>query len=111
MVAGADTTAVTTRWMAVGHSAATDSYGAGQEAARKAMEGGEPRLLLVFAGIGHDPHRLAEGIRAAAPGVPVIGCSTHGEINEGGPHDGTVVVTALGGTGFSVATSSVSEIS
>jgi hypothetical protein len=111
MVAGADTTAVTTRWMAVGHSAATDSYGAGQEAARKAVDGGEPRLLLVFAGIGHDPHRLAEGIRAAAPGVPVIGCSTHGEINEGGPHDGTVVVTALGGTGFSVATSSVSEIS
>ena len=81
------------------------------EATRGAVTGGEPQLLLVFAGIGHDPKRLAEGIQAAAPGVPVIGCSTHGEINAGGPHDGTVVVTALGGSGFSVATSSVSEIS
>jgi hypothetical protein len=111
MIASAETTAVQTRWMEVGHSASADSYQAGLEATRAAVTAGEPRLLLVFAGIGHDPQRLAEGIQAAAPGVPVIGCSTHGEINAGGPHDGTVVVTALGGSGFSVATSSASEIS
>jgi hypothetical protein len=97
--------------MAVGHSAAPDSYEAAVAATGMAVNGGEPRLLLVFAGISHDPKRLAEGIQAAAPGVPVIGCSTHGEINAGGPHDGTVVVTALGGDGFSVATASVSDIS
>lgn len=110
MSADAGTTEATTRWMAVGHSADPDSYAAGREATSAAIEGEEPRLLLVFAGIEHDPGRLAEGIRAAAPGVPVIGCSTHGEINAGGPHDGTVVVTALGGSGFSVSTASVAEI-
>lgn len=107
MTAGTETAVAADRWMAVGHSAATDSYEAGAEATRAAAGGGAPRLLLVFAGIGHDPRRLAEGVRAAAPGVPVIGCSTHGEIDAGGPHDGTVVVTALGGTGFSVATTAV----
>jgi len=111
MTSGVETAAArTTRWMAVGHSAATDSYDAAAEATRAAVTGDEPRLLLVFAGIGHDPRRLAEGIRQAAPGVPVIGCSTHGEINSGGPHDGSVVVTALGGAGFSVATTAVAEM-
>jgi hypothetical protein len=96
--------------MAVGRSLSTDSRTAGEEAARAALQGAEPKLLLVFAGIGHDPRRLAEGIRAAAPGVPVIGCSTHGEIDAGGPHDGSVVVTALGGPGFSVATTASGEL-
>jgi hypothetical protein len=100
----------TTRWMAVGHSVATDSYEASLEATRAAVEGDELRLLLVFAGVGHDPRRLAEGIAAVAPGVPVIGCSTHGEINPGGHYDDTVLVTALGGTGFSVATASAAEM-
>ena len=112
MGAGAGTAEVTTtRWMAVGHSSLADSYEAGLKAARAAVTGDEPQLLLVFAGISHSPRQLAEGSRAAAPDVPVIGCSTHGEINAGGPHDGTVVVTALGGRGFSVSTASVPQMS
>jgi len=103
-------TANATRWMAVGHSMVSDSYEAGTQATRAALEGDDPRLLLVFAGVDHDPRRLAEGIAAAAPGVPVIGCSTHGEISRDGHHDGTVVVTALGGPGFSVATASAAEM-
>lgn len=100
----------TDRWMAVGTSLSTDSYAAGLDAARGALEGPDPRLLLVFAGIEHDPHRLAAGIRDAAPGVPVLGCSTHGEINPGGPRDGSVVVAAFGGRGFSVSTAAVPQI-
>ncbi len=102
---------MTSRWMAVGASVAGDSYEAGREAAGAALDGPDPKLLVVFAGIEHDPRRLAEGIRAAAPGVPVLGCSTHGEINADGPRDGSVVVTALGGSGFSVSTVAVPEIS
>jgi hypothetical protein len=105
-----DTTHSSPRWMAVGTSLATDSYQAGQDATRDALEGPDPQLLLVFAGIGHDPQRLSEGIRSAAPGVPVIGCSTHGEINPNGPRDGSVVVTALGGAGFSVASAATAPI-
>lgn len=101
----------TTRWMAVGTSAEPDSFEAGRAAAAGALEGSDAKLLLVFAGIGHDPQRLAAGIRSMAPDVPVLGCSTHGEIHSGGPHDGSVVVTALGGTGFSVSTTAVSQIS
>jgi hypothetical protein len=101
----------TDRWMSVGASLASDSYEAAQAAARAALTGAEPKLFLVFAGIRHDPRRVAEGIRDVAPGVAVLGCSTHGEINPGGPHDGSVVVTALGGDGFTVSTTAVPEIS
>jgi len=100
-----------TRWMSVGNSVLGDSYEAGRQAAAQAITGEDPKLLLVFAAIGHDPERLAEGIEAAAPGVPMIGCSTHGEIHPDGPRDGSVVVTALGGAGFSVFTAAVAEIS
>ena len=99
------------RWMAVGSSSLEDSYEAGLAAARAAVTGTDAKLLLVFAAIGHDAARLAEGVRAAVPGVPVIGCSTHGEIEPGGPHDGSVVVTALGGPGFAVSTAAVPQIS
>ncbi|MGH9150292.1 MAG: FIST signal transduction protein, partial [Acidimicrobiales bacterium] len=47
---------------------------------------------------------LLAGIGAAAPGVPLVGCSTAGEIRSTGPGDAGVVITALGGDGFSVAT-------
>jgi hypothetical protein len=97
--------------MSVGTSFLSDSYEAARAAAEGALTGPEPKLILVFAGIVHDPQRLAEGLRAVAPGVPVLGCSTHGEINPGGPHDGSVVVTALGGSGFSVSTAAVPQIS
>jgi len=36
--------------------------------------------------------------------VPMVGCSTAGEISAAGPGDAGVVVTALGGPGFAVAT-------
>jgi hypothetical protein len=98
------------RWMAVGNSVLADSGAAVREAVEAALIGSEPKLLLVFAGIEHDPHQLAEGLKAAAPGVPVIGCSTHGEIDSAGPRDGTVVVTAIGGPGFTIATSAVAEL-
>ncbi|GAB7190073.1 FIST N-terminal domain-containing protein [Kineococcus sp. NUM-3379] len=94
------------RWMGVGRSAAADSRTAGLQATRAALTGEGPRLLVVLAGIDHDPAALSAGVAEAAPGVPVIGCSTHGEIGPGGPADGSVVVTALGGDGFSVSTAS-----
>ncbi len=92
------------RWMGVGRSDATDAYAAGAAATRGALRHHDPGLLLACFSIVHDPERLARGVADAAPGVPVIGCSTHGEIGPDGPRDGTVVVCAVGGAGFSVAT-------
>jgi hypothetical protein len=101
---------VTQRWMGVGRSSLSDSRAAGLQAATAAVTGPLPRLLLVFGAISHDPQRLMQGVQAAAPGVPVIGCSTHGEIGPGGPRDGSVVVTALGGEGFAVTTAAAREV-
>jgi FIST-like protein len=97
MVSGTEHTTEAARWMSVGSSTAIDSQTAAREAAGDALTGSHTTLPLVFASIAPDPHRLAEGLRAAAPGVPVIGCSAHGGIHADGPRDGSVVVTALGG--------------
>ena len=90
------------RWMGVGRSAESDSRAAALAAAEAAMVGPEPKLLLVFAGIDHDPAVLVEAFREISPGTPVVGCTTHGEIGPGGPTDGTVTVTAIGGAGLNV---------
>src|SRR2546423_2869767 len=92
------------RWMGVGQSRAADAHAAGVEATRRALTGTDPRLLIVFGAYDYDPVALARGVADTAPGVPVVGCSTSGEIAPDGPADGTVVVTAIGGPGPVVST-------
>jgi hypothetical protein len=94
------------RWMAVGRSELLASQEAGAAAAREALQGVEDaKLLMVFVGITHDMSAVLAGINAVSGNVPLIGCSTHGEISAAGPRDGSVVVTAIGGVGFSIVTS------
>jgi hypothetical protein len=97
-----NTDASTRRWMGVGRSQLEDSSAATKEAIRAAVRGDEPKLLLVFAAITHDPDAVLQTLHDAVPGVPVVGCTTHGEIGPGGPTDGSVMVAALGGPGFSI---------
>src|SRR5687768_2855033 len=93
------------RWVGVGHGSSPDAAVAGTEAALSALAGrDDARLMIVFCAHTYDLSILLAGIRAAAPGVPVIGCSTAGELSASGAGDATVVATALGGPGFSVAT-------
>jgi hypothetical protein len=88
-----------------GHSAGTEAYAAGAGAARDAVTGrGDAKLLVVFCSAAYDLDQLLAGIASEAPGTPLIGCSTAGEIATSGPADASVVVVALGGPGFSVAT-------
>ena len=94
----------TDRWLAVGRSGDPDARLAGAEAARTALVGDDPRLLIVFCWEGYDLTELLAGIAAEAGTVPVVGCSTAGEISASGPGDNGVVITAIGGSGFSVAT-------
>lgn len=58
----------------------------------------------MFCSDRYDVPRLVAGVRSTAPDVPLIGCSTAGEIASGGPGDHSVVVLAIGGSGFSVRT-------
>src|SRR6202011_5732884 len=80
----------------------------GREAAARALSKGDAKLLVVFSSDAYDPHELLGGIGTEAPGGPLIGCSTAGEIASSGPDDSSVVVVALGGEGFSVATAAQS---
>ena len=75
---------MTERWVGVGRSAGTDSAAAGAEARATALDGrADARLLIVFASPAHDFAALLAGI--AAGDVPLVGCSTAGEIATGGP--------------------------
>jgi hypothetical protein len=100
------TVAQGTRWMGVGRSSDSDARRAGAEAARRALRGDDPQLLIVFSADEYDPVALVEGVAEVAPGVPMIGCSTRGEIAPDGAGDGTAVVTAIGGPGLAICTAS-----
>jgi hypothetical protein len=109
--AAARSGATAARWVGVGTSRAADSHSAGVEAASLAVRDAGTKLLVVFASQAHDLAALLAGIREVCPDAPLIGCSTAGEIAGDGPADSGVVVTALGGEGFSVATAVASGAS
>ena len=94
------------RWFAVGQSNDRDAATAGDAAAAAALRGEEAQLLVVFCSHTHDLEALLGAINRRSEGVPLIGCSTAGEIATGGPGDAGVVVTALGVPGFSARTAS-----
>lgn len=99
------------RWFQVGVSDVKDSYEAGTSAAASALGNRtDTKLLVVFSAEGHDLDQLLAGINDRSGGVPLIGCSTAGEIAAHGPDDASVVVTALGGAGFTVSTGVAKQI-
>lgn len=99
------------RWMGVGRSTSDSSYEAGAAAAQEALEGREAGLLIVFASDHYDLDQLLGAINDQSRDAPLIGCSTAGEIATSGPGDAGVVVTALGGEGFEIATAAAADVS
>ncbi|MFI5955850.1 FIST signal transduction protein [Cryptosporangium sp. NPDC051539] len=97
-------------WVNVGCSADVDSRLAGAEAARVALAGDDPRLLIAFFAGTHDPEAVAAGVRSVGGEVSLIGCPTAGEIADGWAGDGAVVVVALGGPGLAVKVSGTEVI-
>lgn len=94
------------RWLGVGQSTALDPGQAGREAASQALRGTDPALLIVFASGVPDPAALLLGINELGPDVPLIGCSSEMLVTGDGTSVQGVVVTALGGPGFTVRTAS-----
>ena len=92
------------RWLGVGRAAGRDALQAGRQAAGDALDRDDPRLFVVFASASLDLKGVLAGIVDTAGDVPLIGCSTAGEIATDGPGDAGVVVIALGGDGFAVST-------
>jgi hypothetical protein len=99
------------RWLGVGQSALGDARAAGRAAVKAALQDDDAKLLVVFCSGAYDLPELLAGIDESAHGIPLIGCTTAGEFTGAGPGDGGVVVTALGGAGFSVATAAANDVS
>jgi hypothetical protein len=95
------------RWMAVGMSTADESHEAGVAAAQEALQGRSAALLVLLCTPHHDPAAVLAGVHSVSGGAPLIGCSSSEVIGPSGPSGHGVVVTALGGDGFSVATAGV----
>jgi hypothetical protein len=99
------------RWMGVGQSQEPSSREAGETAARAALLHGDAKAVIVFASCAYDLEELLAGIRAHSGEVPLIGCSTAGEIATNGPGSTSVVVVAIGGEGLAVRTAVAEQCS
>ena len=98
------------RWFAVG-TADVSADGAGGRAADAALIHDEAKLLIVFCSPTENIPDLIGQIRSRSGHVPLIGCTTAGEIARNGPRDGSVVVAALGGDGFVIGTAAAAGAS
>ena len=91
------------RWFAVGSADGFDPDGAAR-AADEALPHDDAKLVIVFCSQSHDLSSVLRQIRDRSGGVPLVGCTTAGEIATSGPREASVVVAALGGDGFAVRT-------
>ncbi len=88
------------RWVGSGWSDDPDAFTAGQTAARGALTGDLPGLVIVFASPSLDLTRLHAGIVEVVGDTPIVGCTSSGEIATGRAGATSVAVMALGGPGF-----------
>lgn len=91
------------RWVGVGRAAVPDEA-AVAGALDDALAGRDAALLIVFASSRVDLAVALARLRSGSAGVPVVGCTTAGEIAAPAPMDGGLVVLALGGADFSFST-------
>jgi hypothetical protein len=98
------------RWFAVG-TADASADDAGVRAADAALIHDGAKLLIVFCSPTENLPDLIGQIRSRSGDVPMIGCTTAGEIARYGPRDGSVVVAALGGDGFVIGTAAAAGAS
>jgi hypothetical protein len=98
------------RWFAVG-TADASADDAGRHAADAALIDDDAKLLIVFCSPTANIPDLIGQIGSRSGGVPLIGCTTAGEITRDGPRDDSVVVTALGGAGFVIGTTAAAGAS
>jgi hypothetical protein len=98
------------RWFAVGTADASADDAVGR-AADAALIHDEAKLLIVFCSPTENLPDLIGQIRSRSGDVPMIGCTTAGEITKNGPRDGSVVVAALGGDGFVIGTAAAAGAS
>ena len=60
----------------VGYSNNTDAYQAGIETAKKASDGINAKVGLLFNSVGYNQEKLIEGIKSVMPDIDIIGCTS-----------------------------------
>ncbi len=96
-----------TRWVGIGYRPFGSGVGEEKVAAAAvtdALRGPDPAALIVFACGTARPDAVLAGVADAAPGTPVVGVSSEALVTSERSADGGVLVTALGGPGFTVRT-------
>ncbi len=90
-----------------------DAFDAGREVALAAIAklSGKPDILWVFAAVSYNQQRLLDGIASVAPGTPLIGCTTDGEISTAGLSVNSVVVLAMVSDRIRFHTSHIEQLS
>jgi hypothetical protein len=82
----------------LGSSRQSDSFRAGQEAAKQALEGlgqNSPNLIFLFASVRFEQEVLLQGVLSITGQTPLIGCSSAGEILPEGPAKRSLAVMAI----------------
>ncbi len=81
----------------VGKSNNIDSFLAGKEACQQAIAqvGADASLILVFSSVAYDQEKILKGVRSVSGKAPLVGCSTGGEITNGGASTKSVAVMGL----------------
>ena len=97
------------RWFAVGSATGYEPEAAAR-AADQALLHDDAKLVVVFCSSSHDLPVLLRRVRARSGAVPLVGCTTAGEIVSGN-RDASVVVAALGGDGFGIHTAVATDAS
>ncbi len=87
----------------VGRSTQVESFAAGREAAENAIKGinnGKCSLIIVFSSVVFNQLEMLKGVRDVTGAIPLVGCSTAGEIITSGPSKKSVVVMAIAAKGI-----------
>ncbi|MFA5995075.1 MAG: FIST N-terminal domain-containing protein [Patescibacteria group bacterium] len=82
----------------VGHSKNINAHRAGQQAAQEALtglHGKTANLVIVFSSVVFNQVAMLAGVRSVTGEVPLVGCSSAGEIITTGPSNKSVVVMLL----------------
>ncbi|MFH1562095.1 MAG: FIST N-terminal domain-containing protein [Nitrospirota bacterium] len=83
---------------AVGYCQETeDAFSAGAKAAQMAMEktNGRADAVFVFSAVKYDQEKMLEGVHSIIKNVPLVGCSTDGEITTDGYKEDSVSLMVL----------------
>ena len=94
--------------MGVGVSAHPDPVAAGVAAATQAITGADPKLVVLMCNQSYDAAAVLAAVRSVTGDLPLIGCASTAEIAAGEAARGSVVVTVIGGAGFTASTAAAS---